>query len=447
MCSSWNDRLLVTLVRATTLALAITNTANAADQTVPGQGNAAAIRLAAASPMVQSAFDALINHVHDIHSGRLRTATLDAITNRRTCVTHRAGVSDATKDAILNSLLSEGLVQVSDAATFPGGLKAGVFPPVLNDGGQCPQLTQAFFSAPGSVFGGHHSYPGGLAVHEAFNLESSLALANGYRLVYGHSKANGLPTVNPLFVRGDSRSSNDDSEWDSDIYISQDIMIAAPAWHDWAKPLVFQWNSDGTEFAEFNFGGNGATDNGGAAGDSRTGAHHILGIAETMKRGLPADFVITQASAHSTPTSGNEFKVVNWLRAAAIVAQIDPVANGYLYRNGANQLRLPPLRRLGSLDLPAAAPGQQNLLAEYVLHNISDSDFTLTGPAITDVEAVLRAIASDFGFDPAGPDYNTRFRNPVFSYLTAERLLILYGNGGVNAVREEVDNLRAHKIL
>jgi hypothetical protein len=37
--------------------------------------------------------------------------------------------------------------------------------------------------------------------------------------------------------------------------------------------------------------------------------------------------------------------------------------------------------------------GQPNLLAEYVLHNISDSDFTLTGPAITDVEAVLRAIA------------------------------------------------------
>jgi len=41
-----------------------------------------------------------------------------------------------------------------------------------------------------------------------------------------------------------------------------------------------------------------------------------------MKRGLPADFVMTQASAHSVPTSGKEYKVVNWLRAAAIIARL-----------------------------------------------------------------------------------------------------------------------------
>ena len=52
-----------------------------------------------------------------------------------------------------------------------------------------------------------------------------------------------------------------------------------------------------------------------------------------MKRGLPADFVITQASAHSAPTLGDEFMVVNWLRAAAILARIDPVAAGYLRRS------------------------------------------------------------------------------------------------------------------
>jgi hypothetical protein len=283
-------------------------------------------------------------------------------------------------------------------------------------------------------------------VHEAFNQESSLAFANGYRLIYGHSRTHGLPTVDPSFARGDARTSDDDSD-DPDIFISQDIMIGAPAWHDWAKPLVFQWNSDGTEFAEFNFGGNGATDNDGMPGDSRTGAHHILGVAEAMKRGLAPDVVITQASAHSTPTSGNEYKVVNWLRAAAIIAQIDPVARGYLSRNSHNQLRLPPLRQLDDIDLPSAARGQPNLLVEYVLHNLSDSDFTLTGPAITDVEAALRAIAHEFGFDPLGAGYNVQFRNPVFAYLTAERLLILYGNGGLNAVRAEVSKLRARAIL
>ncbi|MHC5918274.1 MAG: hypothetical protein ACYTXE_46650, partial [Nostoc sp.] len=75
---------------------------------------------------------------------------------------------------------------------------------------------------------------------------------------------------------------------------------------------------------ELNFGGNGKTDNYGASGDSRTGGHHIISLAETMKRKLSPEFVITQACAHSSPTLGNEYKVVNWLRAAAIIAGIDP---------------------------------------------------------------------------------------------------------------------------
>ena len=63
-----------------------------------------------------------------------------------------------------------------------------------------------------------------------------------------------------------------------------------------------------------------------------------------MKRGLSPAFVITMACAHSAPTSGNEYKVVNWLRAGAIIAQIDPVAEGYLYKDSKGNLRLPPLR-------------------------------------------------------------------------------------------------------
>src|SRR5262249_24366485 len=72
--------------------------------------------------------------------------------------------------------------------------------------------------------------------------------------------------------------------------------------------MVFQWNSDGTEFAELNFGVNGTNDNYGTVGGSRTGGHHIIGIAEMMARGLTPDVVITMASAHSNPTSGNEYE-------------------------------------------------------------------------------------------------------------------------------------------
>jgi len=55
---------------------------------------------------------------------------------------------------------------------------------------------------------------------------------------------------------------------------------------------VFQWNEDGSEFKELNFGGNGSTDSFGSAGDSRSGGHHIIGVAE-------ADFSGTGAPARA----------------------------------------------------------------------------------------------------------------------------------------------------
>jgi len=164
-----------------------------------------------------------------------------------------------------------------------------------------------------------------------------------------------------------------------------------------------------------------------------------------MKRGLPPDFVITQASAHSTPTSGNEFKVVSWLRTAAIIAQIDPVARGYLSVDFLGNLRLPPVRQLGSVTL---TPAQTNVLVEYVLHNLSDADFTFTGPAVSIVQVLLQTLAPQFGYDPnATASYNNRFRNPVLSYLSAERLLILYGNGGLERVKAEINKLKQQGII
>src|SRR5437660_6441294 len=300
----------------------------AQNQTVPGTGNQNAINLSSKSPLVQSAYRFLINQAERIEDRNLRRETLDAIANPNTCVQHRAGLTDADKNKILQNLITAGLVNANDGANFPGGLKAGVFPPILNDGSACPHLPQAFFSAPGSTFHGHHSYPGGLPIHEANNDTADVNLAHEYRKVYGNSSRDFATVSNNPF--GNAQDGDDSSA----IFISQDIILGAPIWHDWAKSIVFQWNSDGSEFQEFNFGGTGVNDNNGTPGDSRTGGHHIMSIAESMKRGLSPAFVITQASAHSAPTSGNEFKVVNWLRAAAIMPQIDQVAKGYLTVDG-----------------------------------------------------------------------------------------------------------------
>lgn len=142
----------------------------AADQTIPGSGNAAAISLSQKSPLVRSAQQFLVQQVREIEKANLRKATLDAIANPKTCVMHRSGVADSQKQVILQNLVQAGLVDPADDSTFPGGIMTGVFPPLQQDGSACPQLPQTFFFAPGSSFASHHSYPGGLAVHEAFNL-------------------------------------------------------------------------------------------------------------------------------------------------------------------------------------------------------------------------------------------------------------------------------------
>jgi hypothetical protein len=412
----------------------IATTGQAADQSVTGAGNQAAQRLAGRSPFITSAFALITQRLPRINDPALRSATFDATTNPGTCVAHRARMTEANKATILQDLFVEGLIDPADEPKIPGGLKAGVFPPLLDDSGICPHLPQPFASAPGSGFGGHHSYPGGLAVHVSFNLSSNISLAENYRRIYGGTAPSGLAEVADAasLIKG------------SAIPIDDDIIIAAPVWHDWAKTMVFQWNEDGTEFTELDIGGNGKTDNYGVLGTSKTGGHHIIGVAETMARKLPPAFVVTQASAHGSPTSGNEFQVVNWIRAASIIARIDPVAGGYLTKDARGRLRLPVLRKQGTIDLQAGLPNQTNLLVEYVLHNLSDRDAAFTNPAVSQAQQ----LAPKFGYDPSQTAvYNTKYRNPVLTYLSAERLQIIYANSGLDGVAKEIANLRAMGLI
>ncbi|HEX7562760.1 MAG TPA: hypothetical protein VF396_05800, partial [Bradyrhizobium sp.] len=245
--------------------------AEAADQTQVGAGNARAQQIGSASPLVQSAVELLEQNARQIEDPQLRAATLDSFQNSNSCIRHRANVTDAVKNQIIATLTAQNLVNPVDAASIAGGLKAGIFPPVVKDGTACPMLPLTFKATPGSNFGGHHSYPGGLAVHESFNDQSSINFAATYRGEYGSLGEHHLPVARRAQRTGDVR-------------IDQDVILAAPIWHDWGKMMVFQWNSDGTEFAELNFGGFGTNDNFGATGDSRTGGHHIISIAETMAR-------------------------------------------------------------------------------------------------------------------------------------------------------------------
>ena len=177
------------------LSIGAVSNAHAVDQTVPGAGNTEAVRIASNSGLVQSAMRFIDGRIDRISDHVLAANVRDLVLNRFVCIRHRAGETAASKQAVVDELSTAGLFSATDAAAFPGGALAGVLPPVLQPGSGCPHLPQPFFSAPGSVFGGHHSYPGGLPIHETFNDLSDDSLASNYQRVYGNSGPGGLPEV------------------------------------------------------------------------------------------------------------------------------------------------------------------------------------------------------------------------------------------------------------
>lgn len=129
-------------------------------------------------------------------------------------------------------------------------------------------------------------------MHESFNATIATTLATTYDAHY----FGGRPTV------------------------SRDTAIAAALYHDIMKTVVFGWNDDGTLFEELTIAG--------------TGAHHVLSAAEAIARAHDPRFVTTLLSAHAAPSLGDEAKVAAWCRAAASVANVDPVGYGLLKRGG-----------------------------------------------------------------------------------------------------------------
>lgn len=251
-------------------------------------------------------------------------------------------------------------------------------PPCAN-----PQTApQPFFAAPGSGYMSHHSYPGGLVTHTAMNLRISLGLYEGYYQTFGYK-------------------------------LNRDVVIAAQMLHDLHKPWVFQWRDNGASLPEAAIAG--------------TGGHHILGIAESVYRDLPAPVIIAQACAHSHPgTAKDEADVVNWLKAACIIAGKDPVQKKLLAPDGQ------------TLPLPRSQEG-------FVTH-LGDHDFVFTVPAALWMIAALKKIArQEFGLsdtDLAGKKFNA-IRNYVFSQATIEHLYYILNTQGEDALTAAVKNMIA----
>jgi hypothetical protein len=310
----------------------------------------------------------LLQSADSIKDGGLRKAVSQIIQQPAPLVLGRFLTNDA-KEAVKQQLVADGLLKPEIAVSQ-------LFPPAKS----VNEPAQPFLSAPGSGYMSHHAYPGGLNVHVALNVRSSLGLFAGYHDTFG-------------------------------VSLNRDTVLAAQLLHDLHKPWVFQWQTDGSLLPEYTVAG--------------TGAHHILSIAESLHRGIPADVVIAQASAHDHPgTPADEEKVVGYLKAGAIIAGINPTQAGLLTSDG-KTVALP--RKIES----------------FVTH-LGDHDWILSVPAAQWTIALLGEIARE-DYKMTAEDLKSAkfngFRNYVFSQTTMIGLHQTHAMAGRDAVRSTVHNL------
>lgn len=279
-----------------------------------------AVNLAANSELVQLCYKKIQDSVATIQDNTLRRMTMEIIKNPDPTFMRRFQMP-GVKEKVYQQLLGLKLI---DSAKTP---LDKFLPPYKM------QTPQPFYTAPGSGYASHHAYPGGLATHTAANLSISEGIYNAYINLFNSS-------------------------------ISRDIIIAAQALHDLAKPLVFQWQNDQSCLKEYTIAG--------------TGAHHIFSIAEVIYRGFPAEEIVAQACAHQTPGNENEEQtVVGYLTAAAIIAGKDPQSIGVV-----------------TLQNTLPAPHKQ----EGYIVSLGDHDYVLSGPACQKTVKLLQQIAAeDYG--------------------------------------------------
>ncbi len=329
------------------------------------------IAIAKNSELVQNAYQYLLKQIDSLKSADLKAKVKSFYDN--TVPTFMENFqSKAAVSKVYAELKAEGLI---DPAKTP---EDQLFPKLssLTSG------PQPFFSAPGSGYGSHHPYPGGLCTHTAANMEITQGIIATYRDIMGY-----------------------DADYDA--------AIAGELLHDLAKPWVFQWNADGSSFKEYTIAG--------------TGAHHIFSVAESIYRGMPANEIVAQACAHNHPGSdADEAQVVGWIKAASILAGADPVARDLLT---SDRKHLPQIL------------GQEG----FIVH-LGDHDWVLSSPAAKiSVNLIAEVAKKEFGFSDAdlkGARFNY-LRNYIGAQYSYMRFHHAVQHGSGDAYKNALSVVRA----
>jgi hypothetical protein len=244
---------------------------------------------------------------------------------------------------------------------------------------QTGKAPQPILTTPGSGYQSHHSYPGGLITHLAANISIANHIADTYPMVYGYD-------------------------------VNKDIVILAQLLHDFHKPWVFQWTANYDTLTEISIAG--------------TGAHHVLSVAESLYSGFPPELTVAMASAHAPTTSDEErASVLAWIKAAGIIAGVDPHKTGVLIGED----------EMGLFDR------QEN----YITH-LGDHDWVLSVPAAQKTIAALKTIAGGvYKINPSSTKDFNAFRNYVFAQSGAMTLHNIWANKGMKALEDYVKTIVA----
>ena len=258
---------------------------------------------------------------------------------------------------------------------------------------------QTYLTAPSSHNDFYNAHPGGLALTVAYNIRMADAYTESYRQVYG------LP-------------------------INRDLPVASLLVHEYPKVWLYQWLDDGSWLEEPR-----------TVYDDTWHAHCIYVTAELMHRRFDARIVMAMAAAHQLSmldaSMDGRRVVANWIgldrvahfiKAAAVMAQVDPVDYGLLERKGKDMVLAPVpaeqwVTHLADMNWPYAMGGAQ-LYTEPLLKQIAEGDLGIKGK------------------DLGGRPFN-QLKNYVWSQLGQITLYEILVREGFEAARKTVRRLVA----
>jgi Citrate transporter len=236
-----------------------------------------------------------------------------------------------------------------------------------------------------------------LAVTVAYNIRMADAYTNNYRQMFG------LP-------------------------INRDLPAAALCVHEYPKVWLYQWQPDGSWLEEPR-----------TVYDDTWHAHCIYVTAELMHRRYDARIVMAMAAAHQLSAleasmDGRRVicqwhglhRVAHFVKAAAVMAQVDPVDYGLLERKGREMVLAPQpaeqwVTHLADMNWPYAM-GAAHLFTHPFLREIARSEYGLTERDLT------------------GRPFN-QLKNYVWSQLGQMPLYEILVREGADAARQTVKQL------